>query len=67
MKRRRKQHHKAIAEELHAVSHEAYHELHGRYPKAAAAIAAIGDVSSSLVDRSSGLTSPFFKHHRGRR
>jgi len=69
MKRRKrhgKAHNGAIAHELNELSGEAYHELHGQFPKAALAIKSLGAVSSSLVDQAPGLTSPFFKH-RGHR
>jgi hypothetical protein len=66
MKKRRHHHHSAaVATELESVSNQAYHELHGSYPKAAMAIAALGSVSAGLVEHH-GLTRPFFGK-RGRK
>jgi hypothetical protein len=67
MKKRRSHHHNAdVATELSEVSTQAYHELHGSYPKAAMAIAALGSVSAGLV-ADHGLTRSFFSGKRRRR
>jgi hypothetical protein len=61
--KKHKGHQRELAHEFKAMAEESYNELHSQYPKTARAMASLGTLVPSLVDRVPSLTSPFFKHH----
>lgn len=64
--RKGKAHRREVAREFHALAQDSYHELHGRYPKTALAMASLGSIVPPLVDRAPGLTAPLYPSKRRR-